>query len=598
MEEQVKRIIKIIIFALPNKYYKMAATEIAERFCDTIYKNQEDIEKYPRKEIIEIVENYLTNHLNAEDTEEQKQLIIKTILDKMANPFQTIFKSENVNLLLVKKYLEMDNVLKEVILESVEKLKKLQGKEEENVKEGVEEENVKEEPVVLPYKTMSVGQSPISNLIVGDITGEELPYKMESDNQSNQENNNENNEKKGGGDGDMLAKVGNLSNSASALMSAAKTGVDTLASVTNTPFAASISAGPGIGPSDGSGSGSDHSQCCPLLDDNLLGMLKGIFTVDLLKGFYKEGAELTVDKINEQLSDVTKEPAIVKQEIYDKILEVFRAHLTSEEGREMIFKYINTIMEANIKQLTEEKEIAKQGFISILKHGSPEIKDIFESALDRVLSEKNLNDLKAVNDTNIADITESMKKEIKEFIIDKYKENTGKDIYVEATGENVEANAPVQADATAVAVATDEKQDATLVTQAVAKQVADAADATAVAVATDEKQDATPVAKQDANAEANAVATEVVKQDANAEANAVATEVVKQDETPVETPVAEQNNQQDSNKQDKISGGAKKQKRFTKKNKRFTKKQKRSQSKKRRQTKRRVNKSGRVRIPK
>jgi predicted GTPase len=78
MEEQVKRIIKIIIFALPNKYYKMAATEIAERFCDTIYKNQEDIEKYPRKEIIEIVENYLTNHLNAEDTEEQKRLIIKT----------------------------------------------------------------------------------------------------------------------------------------------------------------------------------------------------------------------------------------------------------------------------------------------------------------------------------------------------------------------------------------------------------------------------------------------------------------------------------------------------------------------------------------
>ena len=580
MEEQVKRIIKIIIFALPNKYYKMAATEIAERFCDTIYKNQEDIEKYPRKEIIEIVENYLTNHLNAEDTEEQKQLIIKTILDKMANPFQTIFKSENVNLLLVKKYLEMDNVLKEVILESVEKLKKLQGKEEENVKEGVEEENVKEEPVVLPYKTMSVGQSPISNLIVGDITGEELPYKMESDNQSNQENNNENNEKKGGGDGDMLAKVGNLSNSASALMSAAKTGVDTLTSVTNTPFAASISAGPGLGPSDGSGSGSgsDHSQCCPLLDDNLLGMLKGIFTVDLLKGFYKEGAELTVDKINEQLSDVTKEPAIVKQEIYDKILEVFRAHLTSEEGREMIFKYINTIMEANIKQLTEEKEIAKQGFISILKHGSPEIKDIFESALDRVLSEKNLNDLEAVNKDNIDIITESMKKEIKEFIIDKYKENTGKDISVEATGENVEANAPVQADAKQVADAAD------------AKQVADAAVVEAVAIpVTDAKQDtvATPVAKQVADA---AVATPV--------ATPVATEVVKQDETPVETPVAEQNNQQDSNKQDKISGGAKKQKRFTKKNKRFTKKQKRSQSKKRRQTKRRVNKSGRVRIPK
>ena len=591
MEEQVKRIIKIIIFALPNRYYKMAATEIAEKFCDTIYKNQEDIDKYPRKEIIEIVENYLTNHLNAEDTEEQKQLIIKTILDKMANPFQTIFKSENVNLLLVKKYLEMDNVLKEVILESVEKLKKLQGKEEENVKEGVEEENVKEEPVVLPYKTMSVGQSPISNLIVGDITGEELPYKMESDNQSNQENNNENNEKKGGGDGDMLAKVGNLSNSASALMSAAKTGVDTLASVTNTPFAASISAGPGIGPSDGSGSGSGshHSQCCPLLDDNLLGMLKGIFTVDLLKGFYKEGAELTVDKINEQLSDVTKEPAIVKQEIYDKILEVFRAHLTSEEGREMIFKYINTIMEANIKQLTEEKEIAKQGFISILKHGSPEIKDIFESALDRVLSEKNLNDLEAVNKDNIDIITESMKKEIKEFIIDKYKENTGKDIYVEVTGENAVPSAPVQAVAIPVTDAADAKQDATLVTQALAKQVADAADATQVADAADASV-ATEVVKQDATLDA--------KQDANAEANAVATEVVKQDETPVETPVAEQNNQEDSNKVGNKIGGAKKQKRFTKKNKRFTKKQKRSQSKKRRQTKRRVNKSGRVRIPK
>jgi hypothetical protein len=641
MEEQVKRIIKIIIFALPNKYYKMAATEIAERFCDTIYKNQEDIDKHPREEIIEIVKNYLTKHLNAEDTKEQKQLIFKTILDKMANPFQTIFKSENVNLLLVNKYLEKDDVLKEVILESVAKLKKLQeeGEEKDKGEEGEEGEE-EDEKVKLPYKTKSVGQSPISNLIVGDITGVELPYKTDSVNQSNEENNNENKEKKGGGD--MLAKVGNLSNSASALMSAAKTGVDRLASVTNTPFAASISAGPGFGPSDDSGSGSHHSQCCPLLDDNLLGMLKGIFTVDLLKGFYKEGAQLTVDKINEQLSDVTKEPAVVKQEIYDKILEVFRAHLTSEEGRKMIFEYIDTIMKANINQLTEEKEIAKQGFISILKHGSPEIKDIFESALDRALAKQSINDLGEVNETNIGTITESMKAEIKEFIIDKYKGNTGKDISAEPVSGIVESSAHVQdkkpvenpvenpvekpgenpvatLDTTSVATPVEkpvENPVATLDTTSVATL-----DTTSVAtpvekpvenpVATlDAKQDATPVAQADA--------TEVVKQDATlvtqADAKSAATLDTTSDATPVEKPVAQadataevvkQDNQQDSNKQDKISGGAKKakryikkQKRFTKKQKRFTKKQKRSQSKKRRQTKRRVNKSGRVRIHK
>jgi hypothetical protein len=218
-------------------------------------------------------------------------------------------------------------------------------------------------------------------------------------------------------------------------------------------------------------------------------------------------------------------------------------------------------MEANIKQLTEEKEIAKQGFISILKHGSPEIKDIFESALDRALAKQSINDLGEVNDTNIDTITESMRTEIKEFIIDKYKENTG----------IVEPSAPVQADATLVE------------------------NAIPVAVATEVvKQDATEVVKQDA--------TEVVKQDATPlatpEKETDAIQVATPVEKPVKKPVKKPGAIQFATPVASNSGGAKKQKRFTKKNKRFTKKQKRSRQTKRRQTNRRVNKSGRVRIHK
>jgi hypothetical protein len=596
MEEQVKRIIKIIIFALPNKYYKMAATEIAEKFCDTIYKNQDDIEKYPRKEIIEIVKNYLTNHLDAEDTEEQKQLIIKTILDKMANPFQTIFKSENVNLLLVNKYLEMDNVLKEVIWESVANMIKQQNEGEEkdekkDIKKDIKKEEGKEEDekVKLPYKTKSVGRSKISKQIVRYITGVKvdvtkkqetegevkkedvkLPYetgsvipselesvnqsKNDTDNQSNTET--DSNNQTGGTEQDaLLAKGAEFANNVISGVNAASGMVGTL---NNMPSSISLGTGTDSSPGSGSGSGSKHSDCCPLLDDNLLAMLKGIFTVDLLKGFYKEGAELTVDKINEQLSDVTKEPAVVKQEIYDKILEVFRAHLTSEEGREMIFKYINTIMEANIKQLTEEKEIAKQGFISILKHGSPEIKDIFESALDRVLFEKNLNELKAVNKDNIGDITESMRTEIKEFIIDKYKENTGKDIsaaqvpgeIAEDGSDELHASAPVLVEAEVV-------QNGIPVVEVVNQ------------------------ATNDGNQSTN---------DGN-QANNVPLDNITI--LPFATPVAT-----NGGGAKKAKRYTKKQKRYTKKQKRFTKKQKRSRQTKRRQTKRRVNKSGRVKIHK
>ena len=400
----------------------------------------------------------------------------------------------------------------------------------------------------MPYKTKSVGRSKISNLIVGEITGVEVDVTKK---QETEEEINTNIDNQTGGEQDaLLAKGAEFANK---VMSSVNATSDMVSTLNNMPSSISLGTGTDSSPGSGSGSGSKHSDCCPLLDDNLLGMLKGIFTVDLLKGFYKEGAQLTVDKINEQLSDVTKEPAVVKQEIYDKILEVFRAHLTSEEGREMIFKYINKIMEANIKQLTEETEIAKQGFISILKHGSPEIRDIFESALDRVLFEKDLNDLKAVNKYNIGAITESMRTEIKEFIIDKYKKNTGKDI-------SVEASAPVMVQADAIPVT-----DATL----------------------DAKQHATPVAQADA--------TEVVtRADATLVTQADATLVEKTDAIPVAIPVATA----EVVKQYKISGGAKKQKRFTKKQKRFTKKQKRSRQTKRRQTKRRVNKSGRVRIRK
>jgi hypothetical protein len=493
----------------------------------------------------------------------------------------------------------MEDVLKEVILESVAKLKKLQsnrGKEVEDVKEVVEEEKKQEEPVVLPYKTMSVGQSPISNLIVGDITGVEVDVtkKQETEGEGQvqaeaqvqadaQVQAQELDVKVGGnplteamvkGKDGLLAKTTEMANGASALMSVAKKGVDALASATNTSFAIPE---PALGP--GAGTGSKHSDCCPLLDDNLLAMLKGIFTVDLLKGFYKEGAQLTVDKINEQLSDVTKEPAVVKQEIYDKILEVFRAHLTSEEGRKMIFEYIDTIMKANIEQLTEEKEIAKQGFISILKHGSPEIKDIFESALDRALANKSINKLEEVNKTNIGDITESMKTEIKGFVTEKYKKNTG--IVEPSAPVMVQADATLVENAIPVTYATldatlDAKQDATLVTQAVATEVV--------------QQDAQADAMQVATTDATPVATEVVQQDATANAMPVATLVT----TSVATPVKET----DATQVATNSGGAKKQKRFTKKNKRFTKKQKRSRQTKRRQTKRRVNKSGRVRIHK
>jgi hypothetical protein len=119
------------IDSLPKAFFKSAADSLIHEFCDTIYKDQNSIQKKPRKEIIEIVEKYLKTHLDEKDTKDQKIKIRDRILEEIRKPSQSIFGDENVNISLLNYFIKKgDDTLNEILTESIEIAKQIADKEE------------------------------------------------------------------------------------------------------------------------------------------------------------------------------------------------------------------------------------------------------------------------------------------------------------------------------------------------------------------------------------------------------------------------------------------------------------------------------------
>jgi len=99
----IEGIAKKFINMVPRPFYTEAAQKLVHEICETIYKDLDE-EKIPRKEIIQIVENFITAHLQNTDTETPSG-IRKAIEDNLAKTTLEVYKDEKINMLLLQKIL-------------------------------------------------------------------------------------------------------------------------------------------------------------------------------------------------------------------------------------------------------------------------------------------------------------------------------------------------------------------------------------------------------------------------------------------------------------------------------------------------------------
>ena len=119
-------------------------------------------------------------------------------------------------------------------------------------------------------------------------------------------------------------------------------------------------------------------------------------------------------------TDVEKDTATVKQELYDKIIEVMASHLSSIEGKQMMLNYIDSIMQEEIKFISGKKEVSKHVFISILKNESG-LKEEFKKSLDEGLKTVQLynNDITYITPEQIKQISNKILDDLNRYIDNK-----------------------------------------------------------------------------------------------------------------------------------------------------------------------------------
>jgi hypothetical protein len=105
----IEGLAKKFINMVPRPFYTEAAQKLVHEICETIYKDLETEEnkKYPRVEIIDIVEKFVDKHLGnpPENPNENPMGIRDAISDSLAKTTLEIYKDDIVNMLLLQKIL-------------------------------------------------------------------------------------------------------------------------------------------------------------------------------------------------------------------------------------------------------------------------------------------------------------------------------------------------------------------------------------------------------------------------------------------------------------------------------------------------------------
>ena len=379
---------KKFINMVPRPFYTEAAQKLVHEICETIYKDleTEDNKKYPRVEIIDIVENFVKTHLLNTETEEPSG-IRKAIEDSLAKTTLEVYKDDKINMLILQQILseEIDpdgNPMKNgIFYKSLEQSINLTNDPDSNNSSGVNNEkdinddNNKKKDTDKDSETFA---KKVVNELVN--TNVEIPIIK-------------------GGDGEiadaMKSAADGIKNAADgatgALNSITGDATNALNSITSdNPLLVATAASAGSQMLNGSGSGNqpqitnigyeeNKNGVLPYIQTNCNGVGLGLPGIDLnflakiFDGLKKPIAEELVKKIQERLPDKTTDSLTIKRDIYDKILLVIQAHLQSQQGKDMLLGHIDRIIKKEVDILTTNDEIKKRLLKVIFKNKSSEI---------------------------------------------------------------------------------------------------------------------------------------------------------------------------------------------------------------------------------
>jgi len=403
----VEGIAKKFLNLVPRPFYREAAQKMVHEICETIYKELENNgDRIPRSEIIQIVKDFVTAHLNnpPQNPTENPMGIRDAISDSLKKTTLEVYKDEKINMLLLQKILSEENGADGIFYKSLEQsIKNINDPDSKN--SAIDNKKDKDDAAANKDKkdTDKDGEAfakKVVNELVNtnvEITQSDQPAvadtnveNLESDKpvvadtnvkitQSNDIDSLEKDKKLGGGD--IYEDLGK-----NAMDFAAKNPLTAAAGMA-VGSALLSGTGKGSGSSSGSGSGGitnigyepNKDGVLPYIQTNCNGSGLGLPGIDLsflssfLDGLKEPIAEELVKKIQERLSDKTTDSLIVKRDIYNKILLVIQAHLQSKEGKDMLVGHINKTIKPEIDKLTASHEIKKRLLNVIFKDKNSEI---------------------------------------------------------------------------------------------------------------------------------------------------------------------------------------------------------------------------------
>jgi hypothetical protein len=103
-EDYVKKFLNLV----PRPFYTEAAQKVVHEICETIYKELDNNgNRIPRSEIIDIVKKFIEIHLN--NPNDNPTGIRDVIAESLSKTIPEIYKDEYINMKLLKKIIDDDN---------------------------------------------------------------------------------------------------------------------------------------------------------------------------------------------------------------------------------------------------------------------------------------------------------------------------------------------------------------------------------------------------------------------------------------------------------------------------------------------------------
>jgi hypothetical protein len=382
---------KKFINMVPRPFYTEAAQKLVHEICETIYKELENNgDRIPRSEIIQIVEDFVTTHLNnpPQNPNENPMGIRDAISDSLKRTTLEVYKDEKINMLLLQQILSEENGPDGIFYKSLEQSIKntnnpdYKNSDNDNKKEkddntNKDKKNTDKDSEAFAKKVVNelvntnveITQTPRPELVVGENNTADIEIIQP--------------QQKGGDDG-YSEFMKNAANKATEFV-----GNNPLTAAAGVAVGSALLSGTGKGSEKGTGTVSggitnigyepNKDGVLPYIQTNCNGSGLGLPGIDLsffskfLDGLKEPIAEELVKKIQERLSDKTTDSLTVKSDIYNKILLVIQAHLQSQQGKDMLLGHINETIKPEIEKLTASYEIKKRLLNVIFKDKNSEI---------------------------------------------------------------------------------------------------------------------------------------------------------------------------------------------------------------------------------